>query len=393
VDKQPVGVTEAKKETLGHNITTVEDQTKDYADAKLKWVQHTGKPLPFLYEATGVLTRFTDQRGPKPSVPFKDLAMEVVMGATDADTISSLAGRLARIERMPTPEQKQAVAEKLGGTAISTLIKNLFHAIDGEAIEQKALELTGQQPGTEPGDFAREKAQRELVAAAAPLTGAAVKLIVETCTANLQTIDLDTQDTLVRAEWDADARERSEAFVADFETFCREHQDQLAALTLFYQQPQRRQEVTLAQIKDVLAALEQAAPRLAPLRVWEAYAGLDALPENAAPLTELTALMALIRRACGIDGKLTPFPETVRRNFQTWIMRRHAGVPTEKKFTETQTAFLQLIRDHVMTSFRFERDDLDYAPFDAQGGLGKMHQLFGDQMDALIEELNAELVA
>jgi type I restriction enzyme R subunit len=74
-------------------------------------------------------------------------------------------------------------------------------------------------------------------------------------------------------------------------------------------------------------------------------------------------------------------------------MRRHAGVPTEKKFTETQTAFLQLIRDHVMTSFRFERDDLDYAPFDAQGGLGKMHQLFGDQMGELIEELNGGLVA
>ncbi len=357
----------------------------------------TAKTHYVIVDAIGVTKSLkTASRPPitKPSVPFKDLAMEVVMGATDADTISSLAGRLARIERMLTDEQKHAVAEKLGGTAISTLVRNLFHAIDGEAIEQKALELTGQQPGSEPGDFAREKAQQQLVAAAvAPLTGAAVKLIVETCTANLQTIDLDTQDTLVRAEWDADARERSEAFVADFETFCREHQDRLDALTLFYQQPQRRQEVTLAQIKDVLAALKQAAPRLAPLRVWEAYARLDALPENAAPLTELTALMALIRRACGIDGKLTPFPETVRRNFQTWIMAKHAGVPTEKKFTETQTAFLQLIRDHVMTSFRFERDDLDYAPFDAQGGLGKMHQLFGDQMDALIEELNGELVA
>jgi type I restriction enzyme R subunit len=330
----------------------------------------------------------------KPSVPFKDLAMQVVMGATDADTISSLAGRLARIERMLTPEQKQAVAAKLGGTAISTLVRNLFQAIDGEVIEQKALELTGQEPGTEPGDAAREKAQQQLVAtAAAPLTGAAVKLIVETCTANLQTIDLDTQDTLVRAEWDADARERSAAFVSEFETFCREHQDRLDALSLFYQQPQRRQEVTLAQIKDVLSALKQAAPRLAPLRVWEAYARLDDLPDTARPLTELTALVALIRRACGIDEKLTPFDATVRRNFQTWIMGKHAGIPTGQKFTEAQTAWLQLIRDHIMTSLRFERDDLDFAPFDAQGGLGKMHQLFGDQVDGLIEELNGELVA
>lgn len=66
VDRKPVGVIEAKKETLGHNITTVEEQTGDYAAAELKWVQTTGVPLPFLYEATGVLTRFTDQRDPKP---------------------------------------------------------------------------------------------------------------------------------------------------------------------------------------------------------------------------------------------------------------------------------------------------------------------------------------
>ena len=353
----------------------------------------TAKTHYVIVDAIGVTKSLkTASRPPitKPSVPFKDLAMEVVMGATDADTISSLAGRLARIDRMLTEEQKQAVAEKLGGTSINQLVRNLFHAIDGEAIEQKALELTGQQPGTEPGDFAREQAQQQLVAtAAAPLTGAAVKLIVETCTANLQTIDLDTQDTLVRAEWDADARERSAAFVSEFETFCREHQDWLDALTLFYQQPQRRQEVTLDQIKSVLAVLKQDAPRLAPLRVWEAYTQLDALPDNAKPLTELTALVALIRRACGLDAALTPFDATVRRNYRDWILKKNAGQP----FNESQTAFLQLIRDHIMTSLRFERDDLDFAPFDAQGGLGKMHQLFGHGMDELIEEINGELVA
>lgn len=53
VERKAVGVIEAKKETLGQNITTAEDQTKDYSLAKLKWVQHTGIPLPFLYEATG----------------------------------------------------------------------------------------------------------------------------------------------------------------------------------------------------------------------------------------------------------------------------------------------------------------------------------------------------
>ncbi|MDB6136481.1 MAG: restriction endonuclease subunit [Verrucomicrobiales bacterium] len=328
----------------------------------------------------------------RPSVPFKDLAMEVSLGSYDADTVSSLAGRLARIERQLSPQQKEEIAEKAGGVPLQTIIKNLFAAIDGDSIENRALEIAGQPQGTDPGDHARDKAQRELVVAAAkPLTGATVNLIIETCTANLQTIDNDTLDVLLRAEWDADARENAAKMAADFATFLKEHKDQLTALTLYYDQPQRRHEVTLTQIKDVLTAIKAHAPKLAPLRVWEAYARLDSVLENARPLTELTALVALIRRTTGLDEKLAPFDATVRRNFQTWIMQKHAGTPD--KFTEAQTAWLQLIRDHISTSFRFEREDLDFAPFDAQGGLGKMYQLFGDQMDNVIEELNGGLVA
>jgi type I restriction enzyme, R subunit len=325
----------------------------------------------------------------RPTVPFKDLAMEVVMGATDADTVSSLAGRLARIERQLTPQQKHTLAEKMGGVTVGDVVKALFQAIDGEAIERKALELASQSDGN-PGAFNLEKAQQHLVAAArAPLTGAVVTAIVDACMANLQTIDHDTQDTLLRAEWDADAATRAAAFVEDFETFCREHRDELDALTIYYTQPQRRQEVTLQQISAVLEVLRQHAPRLAPLRVWDAYARLDELPANARPLTELTALVALLRRASGIDEKLTPFADTVRRNFRDWILRKNAGQPLDAE----QTAFLQLIRDHVTTSFRLESEDLEYAPFDARGGLGRMYQLFGDGMDALIEEANQELTA
>ena len=105
----------------------------------------------------------------------------------------------------------------------------------------------------------------------------------------------------------------------------------------------------------------------------------------------MTALVALIRRTTGLDEKLTPFDVTVHGHFQSWIMQQHADTP--EKFTEAQTAWLQLIRDHISTSFRFDREDLDLAPLDAQGGLGKMYQFFGDRMDHVIEELNGGLVA
>ncbi len=65
IDKNPVGVIEAKPEDWGQQITTVEDQSGGYAAAKLKWLNNKGS-LPFIYESTGVVTRFTDARDPKP---------------------------------------------------------------------------------------------------------------------------------------------------------------------------------------------------------------------------------------------------------------------------------------------------------------------------------------
>jgi type I restriction enzyme, R subunit len=65
VNRKAVGVIEAKAESEGYRITLHEEQTLGYATAKLKWVANN-QPLPFLYESTGAITRFTDLRDPKP---------------------------------------------------------------------------------------------------------------------------------------------------------------------------------------------------------------------------------------------------------------------------------------------------------------------------------------
>jgi len=58
VDKKPVGVIEAKKVEEGFRLTDYEEQSRDYAESKLKYLNND--PLPFVYESTGELTRFTD---------------------------------------------------------------------------------------------------------------------------------------------------------------------------------------------------------------------------------------------------------------------------------------------------------------------------------------------
>ncbi|MGO8755049.1 MAG: PDDEXK nuclease domain-containing protein [Gallionellaceae bacterium] len=54
---------------------------------------------------------------------------------------------------------------------------------------------------------------------------------------------------------------------------------------------------------------------------------------------------------------------------------------------------LELGQGFIAANLSIEPDDFEYAPFSQQGGLGKAHQLFGDKLNAIIEELNETLAA
>ena len=64
VDKKPVGIIEAKRVEEAIHFTVHERQSESYASAKLKYLDN--EKLPFVYESTGEVTKFTDYRDPKP---------------------------------------------------------------------------------------------------------------------------------------------------------------------------------------------------------------------------------------------------------------------------------------------------------------------------------------
>ena len=49
--------------------------------------------------------------------------------------------------------------------------------------------------------------------------------------------------------------------------------------------------------------------------------------------------------------------------------------------------------DHIATAISIEPEDLELSPFNQRGGLGKAHQLFGEQLPKLLDELNEVLAA
>jgi type I restriction enzyme, R subunit len=118
--------------------------------------------------------------------------------------------------------------------------------------------------------------------------------------------------------------------------------------------------------------------------------------------------VSLVRFAMHQDNELVPYPERVQANFKAWLAQagqsvssgqthqpRHSGESRNPgiPFTPEQIHWLEMIRDHIAANLGIEIEDFDYAPFNTEGGLGKMHQLFGAQLPKVIEQLNRELVA
>ena len=369
-------------------------RTLDHDDLKKVTPSAAGKTHYVIVDAVGVTKSLKTASQPlitKPSVPLKDLAMGVMMGARDEDTVSSLAGRLVRLNRQLDRADQERIREKAGGVELATIVGNLLEAFDPDRIEAKAREIEPVSEGFEQPQAACEKAREQLVSdAASVFNGELIELIDLIRRDKEQTIDHDSLDTVLRAEWEGDAHENAKAMAQDFQQYLEFNRDKIEALTIFYDQPRRRSELTYPMIREVFDRLKADKPLLAPLRVWQAYAMLDEY-QGQQPTTELMALVALIRRVCGIDAKVLLYSETVRRNFQNWIMTRHSG--GGEKFNKEQMAWLRMIRDHIISSFHLERDDLDMAPFDAKGGLGQMYKLFGDKMGSVIDELNEALAA
>ncbi len=194
----------------------------------------------------------------------------------------------------------------------------------------------------------------------------------------------------------AEALENAKKTVTSFEQFIKDHKDEITALQILYSRPYKAR-LRFEEIK-ALAQLIEKPPYLWKIdRLWEAYAALEKSKVKGASAPHiLTDLVSLVRFAIHQDNELVPFPERVNSNFEKWMAEtirhsREGGNP--EPFTPEQRRWLEMIRDHIAANLSIEANDFDYAPFAQQGGLGKVHQVFGDELNKIIEELNGVLAA
>ena len=357
--------------------------------------KHTKTHFVIVDAIGAIKSKKTDSRPleRKPTVPLKDLLGSVKMGAQDEDLFLSLANRLLRLEKELNPSEKEKFAELAEGKSLQTVIKDLLNAYNPDVIEGIEQKVSQEKIGQAPDEISKTIAQEVdqlRTSAAKVFTGELTEYVEKVRKAHDQVIDGVNVDKVIRAEWDTFTTEKAEQVIQDFTEYIQTHKDEIIALEIFYDQPYRRRELTLKMVKDLLDRIKLDRPMLAPTYIWEAYQQLDQVKENS-PKNELITLVSLIRKVAGIDTQLTSYDATVNENFRKWIFQQNAG--QHNKFTEEQLAWLRMIKDHIASSFHIGLDDLDYTPFDKNGGRGKMWALFGADMEKVIQELNEELVA
>ncbi len=203
-----------------------------------------------------------------------------------------------------------------------------------------------------------------------------------------QVLDTHNIDAITNIGWVKDQQAAAENTIQDFTTWIANNKNEITALQIFYGQPYQRRALTYSMIKELCEKITTEQPLLAPVNVWRAYEQLG--KASGSFKNELTALVSLIRNVAGVDETLTGYDKTVDHNFKTWVFKKQAGTT---KFTDPQMQWLRMIKDYVANSFHVEKEDFELDPFNKNGGLGRMWQLFGEETDGIIEELNEVLAA
>jgi type I restriction enzyme R subunit len=324
----------------------------------------------------------------KRNVSLEKLLELVAFGNRETDVLSSIASRLARLDRQLTQEDRDELKGITGNWTIANIANGLVRALDPDEQLKAAQKSSGKE---EPTLEEIAKVSQGLLAHAAQPIVTNPKLrqrLVDLKKSFEQVIDTVSKDQLLTAGVSKDGRDRAANLVKSFEKFIEDNKDEITALQILYSRPYK-QRLKHEQLYELWKAVQRpkqpgVAP-IAPERVWQAYEVLDKSKVRGSATKLMTDLVSLVRFAVHQDNELRPFKEDVSARFDKWMVGRN--------FTEEQKQWLVAIRDHIAASVSIEADDFELPPFSQWGGLGKASKVFGAELQPILDQLNEALAA
>jgi len=340
--------------------------------------EHVHKDHFVIVDCVGVCEHdLTDSRplDQKKTAPLAALLQAVSLGNVEDEVLSSVAARLARLDTQLNEAERAQVRRASGGLDLKMLAGGIVQAL---------------QPGGD-ADASPQTLEAALRRAVLPLSSPELRQLILGLKANKDlVIDNVTQDRVIEAGFSAAARERAQGIVQSFEAFIAQHKDEITALQILYSRPVRAP-LIFEDIQQLADALHAPPHLLDESTLWQAYAALDqSRVKGASRQRILTDLVSLVRFAMQQDNELLPYPERVAANYKAWLAQQAAA---GQVFTPEQQRWLEMIRDHVAANLGVTVEDFEYAPFSQQGGLGRVHQLFGADLQPLLDQLAHHLAA
>jgi REP element-mobilizing transposase RayT len=306
-----------------------------------------------------------------------------------------------------TVNAKNSENEKSGGgvpppseKGITVWQKESFdHLVRNPASMEKFREYIRNHRRAESTSFLEptEKQRRDAAAtlakeAVTPLASnpALRQLLIKIHQTSEQVIDVISRDRVLFAGASQQTTQNAEQVTKSFRDYIEKHKAEITALQLLYSRPYRHR-LTETMLKELEKKLREEHAAWTEDNLWNAFASVAPKKvKGRSQAGRFADLVALVRFALQREQVLEPFSQTVNQRFIEWIER---NISKDIIFTPEQRAWLELIRDHIATSLSIEPNDFNYAPFSQRGGIGKAHQLFGDNLPKLLDELNEVLAA
>ena len=323
----------------------------------------------------------------KRTMGFDKLIDQIAQGRRDEDALSSLAARLAALDKKLDDEDKVRITQITGGATLRDLANGLLDAIDPDKQEDIAKSQHGRQPNEAETSAIAETLTEN---ACRPFDDPKLRQLLKDMKQKSDiVIDDITTDKVLSAGYDL---KQAEERIKSFKEFIEKHKDELTALQILYNQPYGKQKLTYAMIKELTQALTDPPYYLTTADVWQAYKRLDAAKVRGAPVDQqLTEIVSLVRYALGQDATLEPFSAKVEQRFNLWIGREKKQ---KHEFTPEQMDWLRLIVSFIAANAEIRPADLMEAPsFADKGGLLKARELFGTNLPTMLDELQLALVA
>ena len=324
----------------------------------------------------------------KPGQSLEKLFNLVGFGNKDPQVASSIAGRLARLDKHLTKDDREILTGLAGGTDLGTIARRLVDALDPD--QQVAATVAAGQSGDDQAAVATT-ASAMLTQALEPLaTNPDLRnAILDVRRSYEQTIDEVSKDQVLFAGHSVEAREKASALVTSFREYIEQHKDDIRALQVLYSRP-HKERLTFSEVKELARVIERPPHQWTPDVLWRAYEMLDKSKVRGSGGRMLTDIVSLVRYTLHQDDELVPFRDQVEQRFAAWLASQEQRRVT---FTVEQRQWLTWMKENIAGELGISSESFEYTPFVEHGGIGKAAQVFGDRLTPLMNELTEALAA